>query len=145
MIGDLGCADATELALLGPSGCGKTIFLAAKRQGDAMVLAGGYKVDAATMGAELPASTQPVSLTVRPEQVRLAGLNEPGAIPATLTSLVYFGTDTDCPLTLTDGSEVVARLQSPATGAAGYDPGQKWRCGLLPVRFRCWRIRAYRL
>ena len=125
MIGDLGCADATELALLGPSGCGKTIFLAAKRQGDAMVLAGGYKVDAATMGAELPVSTQPVTLTVRPEQVRLAGPDEPGAIPATVTSLVYFGTDTHCHLTLTDGSEVVARLQSPATGAAGYDPGQK--------------------
>ena len=104
---------------------GETNFLAAKRQGDAMVLAGGYKVDAATMGAELPVSTQPVILTVRPEQVRLAGLNEPGAIPATVTSLVYFGTDTHCHLTLTDGSEVVARLQSPATGAAGFDPGQK--------------------
>ena len=104
---------------------GETNFLAAKRQGDAMVLAGGYKVDAATMGAELPVSTQPVILTVRPEQVRLAGLNEPGAIPATVTSLVYFGTDTHCHLTLTDGSAVVARLQSPATGAAGFDPGQK--------------------
>ena len=77
------------------------------------------------MGAELPVSTQPVTLTVRPEQVRLAGPDEPGAIPATVTSLVYFGTDTHCHLTLTDGSAVVARLQSPATGAAGFDPGQK--------------------
>lgn len=64
-----------------------------------------------------------VTLTVRPEQVRI----EPaaaGGIPATLTSLVYFGTDTHCHLALSDGTEVVARVQNPTGGDVGLAVGQ---------------------
>lgn len=43
---------------------------------------------------------------------------------ATVGSLVYFGTDTHCHLQLADGTEVVARLQSPASGEAGLTQGQ---------------------
>jgi spermidine/putrescine transport system ATP-binding protein len=50
-------------------------------------------------------------------------LGEPGTIPATLRDLVYFGTDTHCNLVLADGAEVVARVQSPATGDTGLREG----------------------
>ena len=69
-----------------------------------------------------------VTLTVRPEQVRLVDATEPGAVAATLRSMVYFGTDTHCHFTLSDGAEVVARVQSPSTGDVGLDLGQT--CGL---------------
>jgi spermidine/putrescine transport system ATP-binding protein len=52
------------------------------------------------------------------------GAGEAGALPATVASWVYFGTDTHCHLALSDGTEVVARLQSPATGEAGLERGQ---------------------
>jgi spermidine/putrescine transport system ATP-binding protein len=65
-----------------------------------------------------------VTLAVRPEQVRLTRAGEPGALPATITGWVYFGTDTHCHLALSDGTEVVARLQSPATGDAGLEKGK---------------------
>jgi spermidine/putrescine transport system ATP-binding protein len=71
------------------------------------------------------AKTGQVTVTVRPEQVRLVAADEAGAIPATVKSMVYFGTDTHCNLLLKDGSEVVARLQSPATGEAGLEQGQQ--------------------
>ena len=60
------------------------------------------------------------TVTIRPEQVRLVDASETGAISATVQSLVYFGTDTHCHLTLADGTPITARLQSPATGEAGH-------------------------
>ncbi|MGQ0564288.1 MAG: ABC transporter ATP-binding protein [Gemmobacter sp.] len=65
-----------------------------------------------------------VTVAVRPEQVRIVAADEPGAIPATLTDLVYFGTDTHCHLRLSDGVEVVARVQSAVGGEAQFAPGQ---------------------
>jgi spermidine/putrescine transport system ATP-binding protein len=44
-------------------------------------------------------------------------------LQARVAALVYFGTDTHCHLHLGDGTEVVARLQSPATGEAGLAQG----------------------
>ena len=95
---------------------GETNFLPGAREGSAVRLAGGHVI-------ELPdavlAQGQTVTLTVRPEQVRLVDPADAGALPATIQNLVYFGTDTHCHMALTDGTEVVARLQSPATGDAG--------------------------
>ena len=65
-----------------------------------------------------------VTVVIRPEQVRLAEAGEAGTVPATVESLVYFGTDTHCHLRLKDGTEMVARLQSPASGEAGLQQGQ---------------------
>ena len=73
----------------------------------------------------LPVKGRAVTVTVRPEQVRLVDASEAGAIPATVQSLVYFGTDTHCHMALSDGTEVVARLQSSATGEAALAEGQK--------------------
>ena len=72
-----------------------------------------------------------VTLAIRPEQLRLVAADTPGALAATITNLVYFGTDTHCHLVLADGTPMVARLQSPASGEAGLSPGQA--VGLMPA------------
>ena len=91
---------------------GETNFLPGRKTG------GKVRLDA---GGEIAVEHGPegrVTLTVRPEQVRLVPPGEPDSLPATIRDLVYFGTDTHCHLALKDGTEVVARLQSPATGEA---------------------------
>ena len=98
---------------------GETNFLAATHETGGLRLAGGQMVD----GPQGIAG-QRVTLTVRPEQVRLVAPGDAGAIPATITTLVYFGTDTHCHMNLPDGTEVVARLQSPAIGDDGLTQGQ---------------------
>ncbi len=62
-------------------------------------------------------------VAVRPEHVRIVAAHTEGAIPATLRNLVYFGTDTHYHMELSDGSEVVARLQSQSADEAGLSPG----------------------
>jgi spermidine/putrescine transport system ATP-binding protein len=52
-----------------------------------------------------------ITLAIRPEHVRLGN----DGIPATITNLVYFGTDTHAHATLSDGAQVVARVPSDAT------------------------------
>ncbi|PTM81770.1 ABC transporter ATP-binding protein [Cereibacter johrii] len=97
---------------------GETNFLPARHAG------GRVTLDA---GGELTVEGGPegrVTVAVRPEQVRLVAPDEPGALPATIRDLVYFGTDTHCHLALADGTEVVARLQSSASGDPGLEPGQ---------------------
>ena len=99
---------------------GETNFLPATREAAGFRLATGDLVDVTSTS-----TASSVTLTVRPEQVRLCDPAEPGAIAATLTTLVYFGTDTHCHLALADGTEIVARLQSNATGDIGLEQGQK--------------------
>ncbi len=65
-----------------------------------------------------------VTVAIRPEQVRLVAAGEPQSLAATIKDWVYFGTDTHCHLHLADGTEVVARLQSTATGDAGLERGR---------------------
>jgi spermidine/putrescine transport system ATP-binding protein len=98
---------------------GETNFL------PATATSGGVRLDCgALVEMPMPTPTGKVTLTVRPEQVRLCSPDEPGAIPAQVRHLVYFGTDTHCHLDLSDGAEVVARVQSPANGEAGLSAGQ---------------------
>ena len=96
---------------------GETNFLPATGVSGGAKLGCGAVVDGV-------AASGAVTLTVRPEQVRLTDPADPGAIPATVTLLVYFGTDTHVHLTLPDGAGLVARVQSPATGEAGLSQGQ---------------------
>ena len=72
------------------------------------------------------------TLTVRPEQVRLVEGAEAGALPAVVKNLVYFGTDTHCYLALSDGAEVIARLQSPSNGEVGLAQGQSVALRFVP-------------
>ena len=60
---------------------------------------------------------------MRPEQLRL-GNPADGGLQAVVKALFYFGTDTHCHLHLADGTELVARLQSPASGEAGLTEGE---------------------
>ena len=63
------------------------------------------------------------TVIVRPEQLRL-GAEADGGLKAKVKTLVYFGTDTHCHLALSDGTEIVARQQSPASGEVGLAEGQ---------------------
>ena len=109
---------------------GETNFLPATRDGNALRLAGGHMIEMPAEAGSVAATGKPVTVTIRPEQVRLLETAESGAIPATITSLVYFGTDTHCHMAMADGTELVARVQSPATGTAGLVAGQR-----VAVRF----------
>ena len=101
---------------------GETNFIPARREGAALRLGEGHAIP-------LPPGVSPpegraLTVTVRPEQVRLCEASDADALPATVTALVYFGTDTHCHMVLKDGTEVVARLQSPASGDSGLSKGQ---------------------
>jgi spermidine/putrescine transport system ATP-binding protein len=97
---------------------GETNFLTGVAEDGAVVLATGERVAVHGLTA---GGRQTVS--VRPEQLRLSPMGE--GLRAKVTALVYFGTDTHCHLALADGTEIVARLQSPATGEAGLSQGQE--------------------
>jgi spermidine/putrescine transport system ATP-binding protein len=96
---------------------GETNFL------PATVVPGGVKLSTGDVVEVATGAKGAVTLTVRPEQVRIVGASEAGAIAAVVKFLVYFGTDTHCHLALADGTEVVARVQSPASGEAGIVEG----------------------
>ena len=102
---------------------GETNFLPGTRDGAHLRLSGGYKVD-------LPAGCTvaegaDVTVTIRPEQVRVGDALDSGAIAATITSLVYIGTDTHCHMITDNSTQIVARLQSAATGEADFASGQR--------------------
>ncbi len=106
---------------------GETNFLPAS------VVPGGVKLGCgAVIAVEGLSGQGATTLTIRPEQVRLVDAAEAEAIPATVTNLVYFGTDTHCYLALPDGAEVVARLQSPSNGEVGLQQGQKVALRFVP-------------
>jgi spermidine/putrescine transport system ATP-binding protein len=99
---------------------GETNFLRGRVAQDGLYLATGERVGAAPpSGARIGEAT----LAVRPEQVRLEGPGDPGSLSARVTQTVYFGTDTHCHLHLADGTEIIARLQSPPSGDVGLAPG----------------------
>jgi len=100
---------------------GETNFLAGQAARGRVTLENGATIEA--VGAE--GKTGAVTVAVRPEQVRIVGLEEKDSLPATIRDLVYFGTDTHCHLDLADGTAVVARLQSPASGDAGMERGAR--------------------
>jgi len=98
---------------------GETNFLPAVLGATGAVLGSGDVLALNTGG-----KTGPATLAVRPEHVRLVPAAEPGSLPATITGWVYFGTDTHVHLALRDGTEVVARLQSGATGDSALTKGE---------------------
>ena len=95
---------------------GETNFLPATGTPDGARLDCGVTVEVA--GAPQGRFT----LAIRPEQVRIVDAGEAGAIPATLENVVYFGTDLHCHTRLSDGVEVVVRVQSG--GETALAPGQ---------------------
>ncbi|MBL9051067.1 MAG: ABC transporter ATP-binding protein [Tabrizicola sp.] len=97
---------------------GETNFLTGAAEDNTLRLPTGERIDVRGMKAGGNAT-----VSVRPEQLRL-GTPQDGGLQAKVTALVYFGTDTHCHLELADGTGIVARLQSPASGEAGLSEGQ---------------------
>nr|WP_199286415.1 ABC transporter ATP-binding protein [Pseudogemmobacter humi] len=83
-------------------------------------------------GTVLPAEGEGSLLIIRPEQLRLLPAAADGALPATVESVVYFGTDTHVHLALEDGTKLTARVPSPADGHSGHAPGQRIGLGFAP-------------
>ena len=102
---------------------GETNFLPATRDRAGLRLPGGIMIDMPA-GADV-ATGEPITVTVRPEQVRLVDPLDTGAIAAKITAMVYIGTDTHCHLITDDSTQIVARLQSPASGQAEFVTGQR--------------------
>ena len=109
---------------------GETNFLGATSDGHALVIGGARLVS----GETVPVG--PVSLAIRPEQIRLVAADTAGAVPATVESWVYFGTDTHCHLRLGGGEPLVARLQSPASGDPGLESGARVGVEFAPGALR---------
>jgi spermidine/putrescine transport system ATP-binding protein len=97
---------------------GETNFLRGVAEAGALRLATGERVEATGLAAGGEAT-----VIVRPEQLRLGAAGQ--GLKAKVAALVYFGTDTHCHLHLADGTEIVARLQSPASGDAGLAEGHE--------------------
>ena len=94
------------------------------------IAAGGVALGSGEILAlSLPPGRSPgsaVTLTVRPEHIRLA---QDGPLGATVTQTVYSGTDTHCHARLDDGTEIVLRLQNPPSGDVGLSAGAAIRIG----------------
>lgn len=78
-------------------------------------------------GIEFPLKYQgpsgDVSIAIRPEQLRLVARGSKDSLAATVTRSVYFGTDSHIHMTLQDGSEMVARLQTDAGTDSHFQTG----------------------
>lgn len=77
---------------------GETNFLPAHAANDRVTLKAGGVIDA--MGAD--GRVGDITVTVRPEQVRIASPPVSGAAPATIRDLIYLGTDVDSCVTSGD-------------------------------------------
>ena len=107
---------------------GETNFLPATAQGGVLRLLSGELLGE---GTGHHSGQGPVTVAIRPEQIRLTDATEPGAIPAKVEGATYLGTDSHLHLRLSDGTPVVARIQSNPSGDAALAPGTP--VGLRPV------------
>ena len=98
---------------------GETNFIPASIASGVATVAGGAQLPVAQ-----DAPTGDHTIAVRPEHVRI-GAEGDGALPATVGESVYFGTDSHVHLTLADGTAIVARQQSDATGAGVLAEGSR--------------------
>lgn len=97
---------------------GESNFLPAQAKG------GAVSVGPATVS--LPGATDgPLTLMIRPEHVALAtSLPDALNLPATVTQLVFFGTDTHVHLALPDRTALVARVQNALHGGRSFAEGE---------------------
>ena len=100
---------------------GETNFISAQMTATGVTLGDGTKIEIPAPGCT---PGEKLTLTVRPEQVRITPAAEAGSIAATVRDLVYFGTDSHLHLLLSDGTPVSARVQSSATGDVGISKGE---------------------
>ncbi|WP_409518392.1 MULTISPECIES: ABC transporter ATP-binding protein [unclassified Haematobacter] len=98
---------------------GETNLLRGIATGEGVRLPGGF-----LLPVEEPARGE-VTLTIRPEHIRIVAPEEQGAIPAEVRSAIYFGTDTHYHLALADETPLIARAQSAVDGMSALQPGQQ--------------------
>jgi spermidine/putrescine transport system ATP-binding protein len=72
------------------------------------------------------------TLAVRPEHVRLVTGEAGAQLMATVGETIYFGTDSHVHLRLSDGTEIVARQQSDASGDGTLPPGSRVGVAFAP-------------
>lgn len=105
---------------------GETNFITADLVGQTLTLPGGVRVDLAP--EQTKGRQGRLTVALRPEQIRPADQG----LSATVTRLVYFGTDMHCHARLADGTELVARMQTSPTGEAHLHEGQTVTLGFVP-------------
>jgi len=86
-----------------------------------VLLKNGVRVSAGLSEAAPRQGT--VTIVIRPEHIELAAPGAAGSIAATVTTVVYFGTDTHIHASLDDGTAVVARQQNRRDGNGIPQPG----------------------
>ncbi len=86
-------------------------------------LPGGASVAANLPEGASPSSGSHVTVVIRPEHARLA--DGAGVLRGTVEKSVFFGTDTNVHLRLTDGSTFVLRRQNATAGTPPPEPGQE--------------------
>lgn len=89
---------------------GETNFLGGQVDGGRVRIGTGDMLD-----VQLSGQTGDVTLAIRPEQIQL-GTADAG-LTAKITEATYMGTDTHYTVSLSDGSQIVARVQSNSVGA----------------------------
>ncbi|MDO6965314.1 ABC transporter ATP-binding protein [Rhizobium alvei] len=96
---------------------GESNFLTVQSSGGSVILGGSR--------THLPGATDgALTLMIRPEHVALSShLPEAINVTAKVKQLVFFGTDTHVYLTLTDGTELVARIQNALHGNRTFAEG----------------------
>ncbi len=104
---------------------GETNFLTGQARGGITELDGGVRLPVPDV------ADGPVTLAVRPEQVRLDG-----DVPATVIASMYFGTDMSIDLELAGGQIVTARVPMPPDGQVGLERGAKANVGFAPGALR---------
>ena len=76
--------------------------------------------------AGTPANGDTAHISIRPEKISLAAPSRAkGAIACAVERLIYLGTDTQCLVTLADGSELMVRSQNAHGSAIEFGPGDK--------------------
>ncbi|CAN7624293.1 ABC transporter ATP-binding protein [Pararhizobium sp. LjRoot235] len=80
----------------------------------AVLLKNGVQVSAGL--SETAPRQGTVTIVIRPEHIEIAAPGAAGSIPATVRTVVYFGTDTHIHANLADGTPVVVRQQNRRDG-----------------------------
>lgn len=83
----------------------------------------GVSVEANTAKSVVPSGE--VTTVVRPEHLEIVALDTPGACPATVERVVYFGTDTHIHARLDDGTSLTIRRQNSPNSSDDTDEGNK--------------------
>ncbi|RUM25821.1 ABC transporter ATP-binding protein [Rhizobium vallis] len=98
---------------------GETNFL----EGDLQAVDGGVGTIRLKSGVRVAARLSDAAprqgtatIVIRPEHIEIAPPDTAGSIPATVTTIVYFGTDTHVHASLADGTAIVVRQQNRRDG-----------------------------